>query len=230
MRVVYLLTPQTKLRLNGGRFLIERGGKCLYRLLQHEVSCVVLSRQAELTTPALYALLEQHASIFFVDYRGRLVGQVSADAQRLERTRIQYAQFEKDGLLFAREITRRKLTEQQNLLRSYAKTRHDLELAHDADEIKRYRKKLSEMDSLDALRGLEGAAAHKYFSAFPLILPAIWPWSGRNRRPPLDPVNALLSFGYALLERDVRLGILGAGLEPGYGFFHASNGRKDSLV
>ena len=230
MCVVYLLTPQTKLRLSGGRYLIERKGKRLHSLLHHEVDCVVLSRQAEITMPALYALLEQHAGIFFVDYRGRLIGQADTGYHSFERTRIQYAQFEANGLLFSREILRRKLTEQQHLLRSYAKTKHDLELAHDAGEIKTYRKKLAMAASVDELRGIEGIAARKYFSAFPLILSPIWKWEGRNRRPPRDPVNALLSFGYALLERDVRLALLATGLDPGCGFLHANNGRKDSLV
>ena len=169
MCVVYLLTPQTKLRLSGGRYLIERKGKRLHSLLHHEVDCVVLSRQAEITMPALYALLEQHAGIFFVDYRGRLIGQADTGYHSFERTRIQYAQFEANGLLFSREILRRKLTEQQHLLRSYAKTKHDLELAHDAGEIKTYRKKLAMAASVDELRGIEGIAARKYFSAFPLI-------------------------------------------------------------
>lgn len=70
-----------------------------------------------------------------------------------------------------------------------------------------------------------------YFSAYELILENTeWVWKGRSRRPALDPANALLNYAYAFLEREVRTAIVGAGLDPRFGFFHSNNGRKDSLV
>ena len=124
-----------------------------------------------------------------------------------------------------------KLRNQRLLIKSYAKNHHDLELAHMADELKRYEKRIKQETNHEMLRGLEGLAAKKYFSAFPLILDdAIWHWNGRTRRPPKDPVNALLSYGYAFLEREIRIAALGAGLDVRFGFFHSNNGRKDILV
>ena len=55
-------------------------------------------------------------------------------------------------------------------------------------------------------------------------------WQGRNRRPPKDPINAMLSLGYTMLEKEIRIGLLVAKLDCRFGFFHSNNGRKDSLV
>jgi CRISPR-associated protein Cas1 len=78
---------------------------------------------------------------------------------------------------------------------------------------------------LDTLRGIEGEAGRAYFAALPcLLVPGLPPelqFSGRSRRPPEDAVNALLSFGYALLYRDLVAAIIAVGLEPAFGFFHA---------
>jgi len=74
MCVVYLLSPQTKLKCVGSRLEVEKEGKKLYSLLTDEVECVVQGRLAQITTPALYELMERGVSIFYVDGRGRQLG------------------------------------------------------------------------------------------------------------------------------------------------------------
>ncbi|MBF0311272.1 MAG: type I-C CRISPR-associated endonuclease Cas1 [Magnetococcales bacterium] len=85
----------------------------------------------------------------------------------------------------------------------------------------------------DTLRGEEGNAAHQYFSVFNHLLSGGDPeitFSGRNRRPPLDPVNALLSFLYALLGHDCRSALEAAGLDAAVGFFHRDRPGRPSLA
>lgn len=87
---------------------------------------------------------------------------------------------------------------------------------------------------IDAVRGHEGAAARRYFELLPLLLRADLPDSmipdGRNRRPPRDRFNALLSYGYALLYRSVIEALLAVGLEPAFGFFHTPRSAAHPLV
>lgn len=87
--------------------------------------------------------------------------------------------------------------------------------------------------SLDELRGLEGDAARRYFAVFPSLIrvphPA-WAMNGRSRRPPLDPMNALLSFLYTLLVHDVRTALLSVGLDPAVGFLHADRPGRPGLA
>jgi CRISPR-associated protein Cas1 len=85
----------------------------------------------------------------------------------------------------------------------------------------------------DALRGLEGEAANVYFGAFDGLIRAQnedFRFDGRSRRPPLDPVNALLSFVYALLVHDVRSALETVGLDPAVGFLHRDRPGRPSLA
>lgn len=230
MCVVYLLSAQTKLKCADNRLEVEKEGKKLYSLLPEEVECVVQGKLSQITTPALYELMARGVSIFYVDGRGRQLGHLHGEGS-WQRSRLQCECFEKIGLELAREIVGRKIEGQRNLLRAYAKSNKDLELAHFADRLKIYKKKLPFAKSLDELMGWEGISSRTYFDAYPLLIDtALWPWQGRNRRPPRDPVNSLLSYGYAFLEREVRLAILGARLDVRIGFLHSNNGRKDSLA
>ena len=236
MCVIYLMSEQTKLRQVGGRFLLEKKGARQASIPMDEVECVIQGKTAEVTTPAIYQLLARGICIFYVDGRGRLIGQLGQFASSnpsWERSRIQYETFydENRQVKLAREIVQRKMSGQIELLRSYAKSKNDLEIAYLADEVRKYKKMLITTTDIEKLRGLEGMASRKYFDAFPMILDRkAWDWNGRNRRPPTDPVNALLSYGYAFLEREVRLAIIGARLDGRIGFFHSNDGRKDSLV
>ena len=85
--------------------------------------------------------------------------------------------------------------------------------------------------NLEEIRGLEGMASKIYFGAFPELLDVTrWNWKGRSQHPALDPVNALLNYGYAFLEREVRIAAAIVGLDARIGFFHSNDGRKDSLI
>ena len=116
-------------------------------------------------------------------------------------------------------------------LLSYAARKNSAELSDGSKAIKSYIKKLSDKKDPEELRGIEGISSRRYFSCFPhLINQEIWHWQGRNRRPPKDGVNSLLSFGYTFLEKEIRIAIAGAGMDASIGFFHVNNNRKDSLV
>lgn len=81
-----------------------------------------------------------------------------------------------------------------------------------------------------SLMGVEGAAAAASFKLLAKILPREWGFSGRNRRPPRDPFNALLSLGYVLAGGEILKVVQGKGLDPGLGFLHASQHGRAALV
>ena len=86
---------------------------------------------------------------------------------------------------------------------------------------------------LDILRGLEGEAAAAYFTVFPNLILNPDPYfhfNGRHRRPPTDPVNAMLSFGYSLLANDCASALEGVGLDPAAGFMHSLRPGRNSLA
>jgi len=103
-------------------------------------------------------------------------------------------------------------------------------------ELKRYSESARKTDEASSLLGIEGMAARTYFSAFNGMLKnnAGESWSfdfnGRNRRPPLDPVNALLSYAYALLVKDITVTLLAVGFDPYLGFYHTLRYGRPSLA
>ena len=84
--------------------------------------------------------------------------------------------------------------------------------------------------TLDALRGLEGSAAAAYFGAFAAMVPEELGFTGRQRRPPRDPANSLLSFGYVLVGNELQSLLDGIGFDPYIGFFHAVEYGRASLA
>jgi CRISPR-associated endonuclease Cas2 len=90
--------------------------------------------------------------------------------------------------------------------------------------------RLDRIDELGVLRGHEGRAARAYFAAFAELLPPPWRFDGRNRMPPRDPINAMLSYGYSVLFHTLHATLLKLRLHPGLGHLHAQVAGRPSLV
>lgn len=98
-------------------------------------------------------------------------------------------------------------------------------------ELKSLAKAANNTLNIKKLMGIEGIAAKKYFDAYKILLAKNEiVWQGRNKRPATDPINSMLSFGYSLLEKDVRRAISSVGLNSSIGFLHEIDYRKESLV
>jgi len=95
--------------------------------------------------------------------------------------------------------------------------------------------RIAAIDSLDVLLGIEGAIAAAYFGRFSTLLKprgfdSQWDFTGRNRRPPRDPVNALLSFGYAMLAKECTVALLAEGLDPWWGLYHQPRHGRPAMA
>lgn len=104
------------------------------------------------------------------------------------------------------------------------------ELSHTIRLLESHRARLKEADSEAGLRGLEGAAAASYFAGLKAVVPESFGFKSRNRRPPRDPFNALLSLTYTLLHAELVVGLYGAGFDPYVGFYHRLDFGRESLA
>ena len=232
MCVLYLTKPGIIVRKDGGRARVEKeNGECLYRIPLQEIESVVIAGEAQITTQLVFALLERNIQISYLNRDGHLAGTLGGNGGSLQRLLGQQHCFQTENCqpVLIRYVLSRKLRNQSYLLKLYAKRRGSFSLRELAEEIDCYEKTLAQHEDVDELRGIEGMASRCYFDGFPHILKN-WEWHGRNRRPPKDPVNSLLSLGYTMLEREVRIGIAGIGYDARIGFLHSNDGRKDSLV
>lgn len=233
MSILYLLSSGSSVRKEGGRLVVERDGDLIARMPLRMVTSVVVGASAGATIPALFACMEEAVPIFFVDGHSNVVGQLAGEniTLRMLRHQFTYAEDVQKGIVLSKEIVADKLRSQYRLLKTYEKTIDDTRIAKALHILKPMRAKIDRADTADALRGMEGTCARAYFAAFPALLDVKeWSFRGRGDRPARDPVNALLNYGYAFLEREVRLALIGHGMDVRIGFFHATDGRRTSLA
>jgi len=132
------------------------------------------------------------------------------------------------SMAIARWLIDRKMKGQELLFREFGQNSSNQN--PNWEKIKRYRGLLREANDLYSLMGHEGAAASEYFAGLSRIIHPKWRFTGRNRRPPKDPVNALLSLSYVLAGGDVRQIVQQKGLDPALGFIHTPQPNRESLV
>lgn len=232
MGVLYLLSAGSVAHKAGPRLVVEKNSEVVGRLPIRTVEGVVVGRNAQLSTQTIFELMEQHIPIFYIDGRGKIIGHFIYEKQSATRLLRQLEIFREPErqLDLTREIVAEKIANQRDLLKRYEKTVGAEKLDKATKKLKQTADKLNSMQTLDELRGAEGLAAKFYFATFTDLLDQKWKWKERSQHPARDPVNALLNYGYAFLEREVRIAVALAGMDARIGFFHANDGRKDSLI
>ncbi|HVC61692.1 MAG TPA: CRISPR-associated endonuclease Cas1 [Acetobacteraceae bacterium] len=217
----------------------EEQGETTVRLI--DVSDVVLFGNVNITTPALTALLEREIPVTFLSYGGWFRGIAHGLGHRnVELRTAQYRQSFDNAfcLRFARDLVAAKIANQRTILRRNG--RDDAERGLALDRLSAARKVTGRAASLGELLGFEGDAAAVYFRAFANLLSPpkqagaaealAFRFDARNRRPPMDPVNAMLSLGYAMLARHLTVALASVGLDPYRGFYHAPRYGRPALA
>ncbi len=202
----------------------------------HTLEQVNLYGYVQMTTQAAVLLLTHNIETIFLSMNGRYLGHLIANGSR--HARLRHQQFrvsgeEKSALPVASQIVVAKLHGQRQLLEELAEqTTGNLPslLTQAARGISDMQRELRRANTLDELRGFEGKSAAYYFGVFRQLLDASWGFKGRAYYPPPDPFNALLSFGYALLQKDITSSIQQVGLDPYLGCLHAIEYGRPSLV
>lgn len=235
MATVYLDSPGVVLRRRGGSFELCRDGKVIDRVPLIDVDTVVVTTWAKITTPLVMELLERGIAIHYIRPGGRYLGGTAPGHLKGYRFRSsQYAllQDPQKQLDLTTGIVVGKIHGQNQILKRAfyrGKDRENLLLRAGA-ALRNLERQGATATGMDQLRGIEGQAAALYFGCWPLLLRPPWSFRGRNRRPPKDPVNALLSFGYTLLANIVQNTILSIGLDPLVGYLHPPFRNRSALV
>jgi CRISPR-associated protein Cas1 len=233
MPPLYVLQQNSKLRINNRRLQVELDGEVLASQPLAQVSQVVLFGNIGLTTPAIDALLAQNTEVIFLtqrgDYRGRLVGAVTPHVP------LRRAQYELTGqadfaLEMAKGFVRAKLEHLRILLLRHNRERLDGEIEVAVAQIKEAEAAVPRKTQRSGLLGLEGSATAAYFRGLRRLFDAEWQFEDRNRRPPRDPVNVLLSFGYTLLVQITAGAVQAVGLDPYVGFLHELAYNRPALA
>ncbi len=238
MSTLYLDRRDLALKLDGRALAIYSAGARHGTVPLHLLERVVMRSPVALESSLLARLAD--AGIAVQVHGGRFGGAIAfvqgkghADASR----RIgQYRAYEDADWRrrWSRLLVRAKLKGQARLLRQAREARPDLHrgLTLGLERLNQALDHLTRAPGLEiaSLRGVEGAAAAAYFQSYTSLFAPALNFTGRNRRPPRDPVNAVLSLGYTLIHYEAARASHTAGLDPLIGFFHELDLGRDSLA
>jgi CRISP-associated protein Cas1 len=240
LNTLYVMTQGAYLSLDHETVRVEVGGELKLQVPLHHLGSIVTVGNVMISPFFLGKCGEDGRAVVILDrngrYKCRMVGKTTGNVL-LRQVQYQAVQDGAKTTNLAAAMTAGKVKNARNVLMRSARE------ASDPDEEKRLRKSADvQADALfhlktprdaDHVRGLEGEAAAAYFDVFTLMMkPAerdSLPMNGRNRRPPLDPINALISFLYTLLLNDCISALEGVGLDPQMGFLHVPRPGRPSL-
>ena len=236
-KVIYVTEQGATVRRAGGRLLVSKDSEVLLTVPINSVANVLIFGAAQLTTQAAHGLLDAGADVAFLTQAGRLKGLLSAGLSKNAVIRLaQYGRFQDTSfrLKLSRSIVGGKIRNQMALIKRYCRrTGGEEKTAGLPEVLASLESGLGEAELAEtsgALMGVEGSCTRAYFSAFGRMLREGWPWTGRNRRPPKDPPNALLSLGYVLVTNELACILAAVSLDPYVGFFHGLRYGRTSLA
>ncbi len=233
--ILHLTTQGAHVHLSNGRLAVEKEGETLARVPLAQIQLVVVWGNIGFTTPAWGALVDQGAEVVFLTrygrFRGRLQGRTTPHGAL---RRAQYAALDAPAwrLAAARGIVAAKLQHQRSVLQRHRRRKAQVppEVEQAIAQIQKALSALPHKRSPNALLGLEGTAARAYFRGLRGLFRPPWTFTGRRKRPPPDPVNALLSLGYTLLTQKAHSAVEAVGLDPYAGFLHAQEYGRPALA
>jgi CRISP-associated protein Cas1 len=231
---LYVTEQGARVGYRSGRVVVEADHTELASVRAIDVSQLCLFGNVQVSSQAVRELLRREVPVCWFSYGGWFSGIAEGlPSKHVELRRRQVARAHSGALEIARWIVAGKIRNCRTLLRRNAKR----DVQGVVDSLKRLGEQAVEQASAASLLGVEGAAARLYFEAFPAMLREdrslpgeAFHFDGRNRRPPRDPVNCLLSYVYALLVKDLTVTALAVGFDPYLGFYHRPRFGRPALA
>ena len=233
---LYISTQGSYLHKERETLVVENDGKKLGQLPMHALGNIVCFGRIMVSPALMAASAEKDIGLTFLTEYGKFLARVQGpQSGNVLLRRAQYRRADDDPISVARYMIGAKVANtRQVVMRAQRNHGENLLLHNAAKRLGNHLKQIHRETDLDRLRGIEGDAAHRYFEAFKeLIRPELqesFVFEGRNKRPPTDQVNALLSFSYTLLTHEISSAMQTVGLDPYVGFMHRDRPGRLSLA
>lgn len=240
LNTLFVTTQGAYLARKGETVLVRADGETKLRFPVHNLGGIVCFGRVSFSPPLMHLCAEQDVTISFLSingkYYGRIQGPVSGNVL-LRREQFRWADDLEESAEIARSMVIAKIGNSRSVLQRA--TRDHPEKLDDGAVGRAVRRLDWALDGLSSpvplgeVRGREGEAARAYFGAFDHLITSQkddFQFTQRNRRPPLDPVNALLSFLYTLLLHDCVSALESVGLDPAVGFLHRDRPGRPGLA
>jgi CRISPR-associated protein Cas1 len=239
---LYIQKAGAYVRKDGAQLIVEMDKEKIAEARLVDISQIVLFGHSTITTPVLHECLRRNIPVTYLSYGGWFMGHtVGTGHKNVETRTAQYrASFDSQICLkIARGLISAKISNCRTLIRrNWKGLQSDGGKAPEGllNDMRGDIDSAVKANSLDSLLGIEGAAAARYFRNFRSMFSEDpeskyrFDFDGRNRRPPKDPVNAMLSFAYAMLTREWTITLSAVGLDPYRGFYHQLRFGRPALA
>lgn len=230
--ILVVQTAGAQIGQSGGEFTVSVKGDTVRKLPLHQTKAIYLYGAVQMTAQAVQSALEEDVDVAYFSPSGRFLGLLRGlPASGIDARLGQYDRFRNPSqcLRLARTAICAKIHNQRVML-----MRNGSPPQVALNELARLRDSLPRVESIEEVMGVEGAAASIYFAHFGGMLKGndVWAFdtNGRNRRPPRDPVNALLSLAYSMLAKELAGVCHAVGLDPFLGFLHQPRYGRPALA
>jgi len=235
--------PGSKVSLESERLIVHFTGEDNQaqrrEIPLRDLDRIIIGESVSITNPALAEIMRRSIPASFIDHHGRFLGAFQPATIPHGAARLRQYQRTLDpefALSMASKIIVAKIYNQRRLIQRISANRKAEEkptppsLSAVMDTLARAMNAAGKAPSLESLRGHEGLAAAKYFSTLAALLPPEFPFERRSTKPPLNPVNAVLSFTSTLVYQELNSFIHAHGLDPALGLLHTTENGRWSLA
>jgi CRISPR-associated protein Cas1 len=235
-QTVHVIEPRARVGRAAHEFVVTLPDEAPKRFPVGEVGSIVLHGFSQITSQALRLCADEDVAVHWMTLGGGLVGSFAPSAQSGQRHLRQFWALSdtRSALKLAKRLVRAKVSGQLRfLLRATREQPRTDRVERALRDLRQRVRSVGLAENAQALLGVEGSAAREYFGALPDLigtdLDSRFRFDGRNRRPPADRFNALLSFGYGMLYRQAVAAIIAVGLHPGVAFYHRPRSSAQPL-
>lgn len=232
MSVLYVKEQGACIRKNGETIEVIKQGQRLLTFPLGNLDGVSIFGNVQISTQALTSLMEYGIDVSLFTRAGRMVGQALSDSSK--NIFLRFAQYEayqdmSERMRIARIIIQNKIENQQRVVKQY-RYKDGFVPQKELEQMQKLKMGLGQCMTANEIFGIEGMCSNIYFSCFSHMVDCRFEFKGRNRRPPKDPVNVILSLGYTFLTREVCAALEAESFEVYLGFLHGIRYGRKSLA
>lgn len=233
MSCVYVTEQGAKISVGDGKLIVERKDSSVRYIPIGTVESLVVFGNVQVTLNAQKELLTRGISTSMLStrghYYGRLINTSAINAERFKR-QVYLSDNSEQCLVFAQKIIAAKIHNQIVIAKRYTRHIKSSTVAEKIRQMEMMEKKGWTAGKIEEVMGNEGLAARQYFDVLASIIAPDFAFDGRNRRPPRDPFNAMISLGYTIAFYEIYAELENQSLSPYIGFIHSLRPQHPALV
>ena len=237
LNTLYITTPESYLSKDGQNVVVSVKQQEVFRIPVINIEGIVTFGYMGASPGLMKLCTDNNVSLTFLSPNGRFVSRIQGQTRGnvlLRKAQYVLADDELWTLHIAQVMIGGKIQNYRNILRRYIRDYGDNdEVDAAATAMESFKRDVFRSTDKTQLIGVEGMAANRYFEVLPQLMTQqrdVFPFAGRNRRPPKDAVNAMLSLAYTLVTNDITAALETVGLDPYVGFLHTLRPGRASLA